>query len=218
LIDYEPAERSGPGSPASKAISNYEEFSKRQLPQLVRRRLEAAAENEAQPIEEKLKTLLVEIVKDCQVSVFSLYQEQRRIVATGNVETTNADPAPSSSASQANTVIHAGETSNDIMNDMLIPLYQQNTLQDMSASCPELQNTPKPPQDPGKTGSSESGYGSLQSACKCFSTCHCGTALTGEIQEESNPGNINVPHTGELSALEHDDIAILFSDLVDHLC
>ncbi|KAI9764307.1 MAG: hypothetical protein M1840_008525 [Geoglossum simile] len=215
---YEPAEFTHPGSPASRAISDYEEFSKRKLPQLVRRRLEAAAEDESQHIEEKLKTLLVGIVQECQGSVLLLYQEQRQTVATGSMEATDANPTdstPSPPAPKRNTATHPGELQTDIMNDTLIPLFHQNTLQaNISACCPEIiPNAPTDPQVRRQPSSSESGYGSLQSACKCPSFCHCGAT---ESPDETGPGSTgDVPLPPEAPAGDPDDFALLFADWVD---
>ncbi|KAI9773229.1 MAG: hypothetical protein M1839_002191 [Geoglossum umbratile] len=227
---YEPTEHSGPGSPASREISNYEAFSKRQLPQLVRRRLEAAAESEAPAIEEKLKTLLVEIVKDCQASVFLLYQEQRQAdpsTSARSMGATNAAPTattPSTPTSRANTVVQPGDPPSDVMNDMLIHLYQQNTLQGagVPCPCPELDQNPptrEESRNSGQVGSSESGYGSLQSACKCSGTCHCGTAsgsIPREVLEDGSPDAPNADkdfassERDPLPTLDRDDFYSLF--------
>ncbi|CAI6336622.1 unnamed protein product [Periconia digitata] len=55
-------------------IAQFHEFSRLELPRLVRRTLEVAVEQEAQPLEEKLKERLVDIVRDCQSQLISLFQ------------------------------------------------------------------------------------------------------------------------------------------------
>ncbi|KAF2469800.1 uncharacterized protein BDR25DRAFT_227736, partial [Lindgomyces ingoldianus] len=49
----------------SSNITRFQEFSRLELPRLVRRTLEIVVEQEAQPLEEKLKDRLVDIVKEC---------------------------------------------------------------------------------------------------------------------------------------------------------
>jgi hypothetical protein len=61
-------------SPDSRELANYEEYSRRELPRFFRSALEAAVNDEAQPIEERLKSRLVETIRDCQDRVFSAYR------------------------------------------------------------------------------------------------------------------------------------------------
>jgi hypothetical protein len=63
-------------SPDSQQLSNYEEFSRRALPQIFRAAPEKAINEKTQPIEEKLKSQLVGMIRDCQDSVFSTYRSR----------------------------------------------------------------------------------------------------------------------------------------------
>lgn len=86
-------------SPRSTGFARYEEFLSRELPRQVRRELELALDQELEPIEDRLKSQLVDIVRTCQEKLFRLYQKSARnspSTATGNgPEITHSDP-PSS--------------------------------------------------------------------------------------------------------------------------
>jgi hypothetical protein len=59
----------------SSNIAHFQEFARLELPRLVRRTLEVVVEQEAQPLEEKLKERLVDIVKECQTQLISMFQD-----------------------------------------------------------------------------------------------------------------------------------------------
>jgi hypothetical protein len=62
-------------SPTSAGFARYEAYLSRELPRSVRRELELAMENELGPIEEKLKSQLELIVRNCQERLFKIYQD-----------------------------------------------------------------------------------------------------------------------------------------------
>jgi hypothetical protein len=66
----------------STNIARFQEFSRLELPRLVRRTLEVAVEREAQPLEERLKDQLVDIVRECQSQLFSMFQGSGQPVPT----------------------------------------------------------------------------------------------------------------------------------------
>jgi hypothetical protein len=74
LIDFEPIQEESMASPDSQQLSNYEEFSRQELPRFFRAALEEAIDKNTQPIEEKLKSHLVDMIRDCQDRVFSTYR------------------------------------------------------------------------------------------------------------------------------------------------
>jgi hypothetical protein len=55
-------------------IARFQEFSRLELPRLVRRTLETVVERETQPLEHKLKERLVDIVKQCQTQLETMFQ------------------------------------------------------------------------------------------------------------------------------------------------
>jgi hypothetical protein len=60
----------------SAEFARYEEFLRRELPPLVRNKLVARIDEVLDPIEETLKSELVDIVHDLQLQLFRTYQQQ----------------------------------------------------------------------------------------------------------------------------------------------
>jgi len=69
-IEYQPC--TGQTAEPSTVV-RFQEFSRLELPRLVRRTLEAVVEQEAQPLEDKMKERLVDIVKECQSQLLSMF-------------------------------------------------------------------------------------------------------------------------------------------------
>jgi len=58
----------------SSNSARFQEFSRLELPRLVRRTLESIVEHEAQPLEDRLKERLVDIVRQCQMQLETMFQ------------------------------------------------------------------------------------------------------------------------------------------------
>ncbi|RYN68691.1 hypothetical protein AA0118_g1174 [Alternaria tenuissima] len=58
----------------SSSSTRFQEFSRLELPRLVRRTLESIVEHEAQPLEDRLKERLVDIVRQCQMQLETMFQ------------------------------------------------------------------------------------------------------------------------------------------------
>ncbi|KAF1844455.1 uncharacterized protein K460DRAFT_397545 [Cucurbitaria berberidis CBS 394.84] len=83
-IEYQPCTRQ---TPEPSDITQFQEFTRLELPRLVRRTLEIVVEQEAQPLEDKLKERLVDIVKECQSQLVNMFQ-----AASGPVPMTLTPP------------------------------------------------------------------------------------------------------------------------------
>ncbi|KAL3427305.1 hypothetical protein PVAG01_00814 [Phlyctema vagabunda] len=64
-------------SPDSEELANYEAYSRTELPRVFRDALQEAISHEAQPIEERMRSQLVSMIRDCQDRVFSAYRDRR---------------------------------------------------------------------------------------------------------------------------------------------
>ncbi|KAK1990637.1 hypothetical protein LX36DRAFT_754048 [Colletotrichum falcatum] len=64
------------GSPESE-FSRYEQFLRRELPSQVQRRLEVCIEERLSPVEEGLRSELVDIIRDAQIHLFDAYRALR---------------------------------------------------------------------------------------------------------------------------------------------
>ncbi|KAL1800083.1 hypothetical protein ACET3X_000425 [Alternaria dauci] len=70
-IEYQRNTASAAEPPSS---TRFQEFSRLELPRLVRRTLESIVEHEAQPLEDRLKERLVDIVRQCQTQLETMFQ------------------------------------------------------------------------------------------------------------------------------------------------
>ena len=74
------------GSPRSTAFARYEEFLSRELPRRACKTLKVAMNNELQPIEDKPKSRLVDMVHTCQEGLFRAYQQSLNPVSLTNFD------------------------------------------------------------------------------------------------------------------------------------
>jgi len=88
-IEYQPCNTGQAGEPSN--VARFQEFSRLELPRLVRRTLEVAVEEEAQPLEDKLKERLVDIVRECQSQLITMFQTTQ---TPSNVGTANVALIP----------------------------------------------------------------------------------------------------------------------------
>jgi hypothetical protein len=76
-LDFEPIrdnEDKEPQSPDLVNLTNYEEFLRRTLPRFVRNALETQVNNEIQPIEERLRGQLMDVIEQAQNRAFQEYR------------------------------------------------------------------------------------------------------------------------------------------------
>ncbi|KAJ4373408.1 hypothetical protein N0V83_003703 [Neocucurbitaria cava] len=73
-VEYQPCTGGQAPETSSNVTQHFQEFSRLELPRLVRRTLESVIEQEAQPLEDKLKERLVDIVKECQTQLVNMFQ------------------------------------------------------------------------------------------------------------------------------------------------
>ncbi|EHK98534.1 hypothetical protein M7I_5618 [Glarea lozoyensis 74030] len=74
---FEEIETEPTNSPHSHDLSNYEEYSRTELPRIFRSALEESIAREAQPIEERLRSQLVGLIRECQDRLRRSRQEAR---------------------------------------------------------------------------------------------------------------------------------------------
>jgi hypothetical protein len=91
-IEYQPGNTVQTGE-TNSSIAQFQEFTRRELPRLVRQTLEAMVEKEAQPIEDKIKESLVDIVSICQNQIDNMYyaRSEQSLSAAGNPRNVSSD-------------------------------------------------------------------------------------------------------------------------------
>jgi hypothetical protein len=67
-----------PLSPDSRDMANYEEYSRRELPRLVRTSVLEVFRREMQPVEASLVANLVDTIQECQARIQILFGEDER--------------------------------------------------------------------------------------------------------------------------------------------
>jgi hypothetical protein len=161
-------------------LANLEDYSRRELPRLFRSVLETAVNNEAQPIEGRLRGQLISMIRDCQERIFSNY---RATQVTGSrspnsaAEPENASPTTNLQPSCLNQdLVPAEPEISSATTKLQLPCISQ---EDLAPS--ESSNGPRPSEGHLETsmelaryedqplfheqqGQQDSGYGSNKSA------------------------------------------------------
>ncbi|KAF4627619.1 hypothetical protein G7Y89_g10534 [Cudoniella acicularis] len=146
-------------SPESQELVNYEEYSRRELPRFFRNALHEVIANEAQPIEERLKSRLISMIQDCQDKVFSTYKDQKVTENTRPVGTTDI-PLSSSMESTTSFETQPSMQSTQPSIDMsrLGNFYQLPPLQTTLQTNFEAEIAKMPPRFATDGSSLDSGY------------------------------------------------------------
>jgi hypothetical protein len=101
-LDYDYVPGINPASTDSSGdeLTRYEQFLRRELPNRVRQQLEVRIEERFNPLEETLRTELVEIVRDMQLQLFEIYKSSRTsdsgsaVHDAGATDAANSPPQP----------------------------------------------------------------------------------------------------------------------------
>lgn len=158
-IEYQPCT----GQDADKSsIFRFQEFSRLELPRLVRRTLEAVIEQEAQPLEDKMKEKLVDIVQECQTQLLTMFRtfsggsSNNPTSLSNNVVTaTELPPSPQTMG----LVQQAAHERGDVFEEF-DSMSAQKTLTSQTQRPSEIQVTVAAPKLPTSSNSSDSGYDS----------------------------------------------------------
>jgi len=156
-IEYQPC--TGQSAEPS-SVARFQEFSRLELPRLVRRTLEAVVEQEAQPLEDKMKERLVDIVKECQNQLLSMFQTISRSTIDPASALHTAVPAPTvnlQSAENLQWTTAGGPV--DEFEGFDTPLVH-GTVASLSTLPSGFQMTITAPKLPTSSNSSDSGYDS----------------------------------------------------------
>lgn len=95
-IDFEEVQEDLEHSPDSREFADDDEYCRRELPRHFRAALEGIVHTESQPIEERLRSQLMAIIRDCQDRVFLTYRESA---------TTMRDEAQTKSENMNNSLV-----------------------------------------------------------------------------------------------------------------
>ena len=159
----------GSSSPQSQELQNFEAYNRRVLPQLVEASLSAAISNDLAPLEERVRSIVGDIIRTCQSTVFQNFQ---RLNTSGSPRPGLVVNPPASmlrpiiGAEGNDTSTHIGSSTPSTSRFYQEPphLNSDRTF----ASFETLRNYDSPQQRNNQ--SSDSGYGSITRGCQC--ACH----------------------------------------------
>ncbi|OCK91248.1 uncharacterized protein K441DRAFT_679729 [Cenococcum geophilum 1.58] len=69
-------------SPGSDDFAGFEEYRRRELPRIIRQRVEEAVQREHEPLEERVKNEIMQIIRDCTTELLHDYRRERQSVAS----------------------------------------------------------------------------------------------------------------------------------------
>jgi hypothetical protein len=168
-VDFEPVQENIVQSPDSRALADYEEYSRQELPRVFRSYLEDAVNNETQHLQEHIRSHLVSIVQDCQDRMFAAWRSKcsrRMSQAMPNRATEDAMTTPTSSQ-------EALEEKKDLdtsqHKSMLDCIFQPPTPQSTLQYLPDLRGSEASQPSSNKPGVSfsDSGYATTTDASVC---------------------------------------------------
>lgn len=155
-------------SPDSQELADYEEYCRRELPRVFRASLEEVVNNNTQPLEEQLRSQLMDLIRDAQDRVFSGYR---------SFSTTTGTPARGavSSSPQTNTSFSSSQgfaasplrnrpttiaSSGDPSQARLSPFFQPPSPKNHLESGWDILDPNITPSNPDHNDRSDSGYDS----------------------------------------------------------
>lgn len=161
------AEILGTSSPGSRELRDFEVYSRTALPLLVEAHLRAIVESQVAPIEERVRAMVVDIVRTCQSTVarsFPLTITPNSLVQDRGTSTTQASASNDITAYSQEGPVHGSAygTAGNFLDFFREPSLLTG---EASASLP----TPMYDINP-QSQSQDSGYGTLPDECDCH--CH----------------------------------------------
>ena len=166
------AESLGPSSPGSRELRDFEVYNRTTLPLLVEANLRAIVESQVAPIEERVRAMVVDIVRTCQSTVARNFH--LTIAPTSSVQ----DRAPSTAQATASNDINTNSQEEPVHGSAYdvagnsVDFFQEpspiNAEANASHSYPMLyyEGNPVDPQ----SWSQDSSYITLPDSCDCH--CH----------------------------------------------
>ena len=188
ILDYEAdeisAETVGPSSPRSEELRNFETYSRTALPILVEAQLRAIVESQFAPIGERVRSMVVDIVRTSQSTVARNFN----LMIASTFSADDRTQPHSQTVTQAEIGVHTREvparlTMNDTADNPL-DLYREPPHLNAEASATTLGSASS------VTGtqnlSSDSGYSSTPNSCGCFCHGYSNTWNTANSKKLSN--------------------------------
>ena len=171
-----------PSSPGSQELEEFHAYNRSALPALLELRLRAVLTPEVIILEESIRPLLTDIVRECQSIVAENFRTARA------PRTTSLTTLQTSSSEAVNPVSYERSTSGPTASHSPADYFQEPPHVDVEAgaSCPRPSVVPKGLTRP-QSLLNDSGYGSTQEPCSC--ECHAKASRAEEQNCENCVGN-----------------------------
>jgi len=155
-------------SPDSQELADYEEYCRRELPRIFRASLEEVVNNSTQPLEEQLRSQLMDLIRDAQDRVFSRYRSSSASRRTPVRAVISSSPQTNTSSSSSQGLETSPPTSQATTNTSpgdqsqvrLPPFFQPPSPQNHLESGLGISDPNTTPSKPDRNNRSDSGYDS----------------------------------------------------------
>ncbi|KAE9363847.1 hypothetical protein N431DRAFT_356502 [Stipitochalara longipes BDJ] len=185
-------------SPDSRALENYEDYCRQELPRVFRSELEAIIQAESEPIEERIRNRITNLIRDCQDQVFSSYRSSAGTIArTPSSNSTGSHSPLMAREVQPDLSTITNETS-DLSSGGIAPFLLAPSPQSHLGSSLDISDLPKDIlKPPSSIGHSDSGYSSGRSCIppavsSSYNVCTEGSSLPS-FQSQSHATSQTVP-------------------------
>lgn len=174
-LDYEAGDLSlesfQPSSPRSQELRDFENYSRRTLPILVEANLRAIVESEIAPIEERVRAMVVDIVRTCQSTVARNFHITVRPASTAEDQMQSSSQVISSPEITTPRQRESAQPSIETPVANSLDFFREPPHLNMEAGTlfPEL-TYDYSSVTLGRNHNSDSGYSSLPNSCQC--SCH----------------------------------------------
>ena len=175
-----------PSSPASQELWEFGAYSRAALPQLVEANLRATLDTDLKPIEENLRTQLVDIVRRCQ----SVVEENFRITRGSKVGTGDGlEPIISAQPGEDVPLSHTPVPATTMQGQMTDFFHEPPLMApEMNISFAPIAGFTGGP-DPFKGQLVDSTYGTLPEPCECVCHVFCTNTCNDCIGKHSDLGS-----------------------------
>ena len=176
MLDYEADEmtpaNSQPTSPPSQELRDFDHYNRTTLPLLVEANLRAIVEPQIAPIEERVRAIVVDIVRTCQSTVAQNFHTRFAPTSSANDPTQSSPQAIAPNRTAGSTPEEAAESGINDATGNHLDFFQEppHLTAGARASLPVPTMYNHNDITRNQNENSDSGYGSLPVACNC--SCH----------------------------------------------
>ena len=168
-----------PGSPGSQEQREYDNYTRTELPLLVEASIQSVIDTEMTPIEENVKKILVDIVRDCQSKMARKYEQMKRTRSSASPSTQHSSQGFTTAQTTEEVSIPNSQTS---LSDPSRPL----TLLNNESPYVAINTVPAGVEEFHENVSRQSHQSQLDGYGSSFESCFCNCHINTNTNEPSN--------------------------------